>query len=456
MKDETGELFEIEGREEGKERRPLAERMRPRCLEEVVGQEHLLGPGKVLREAVERGKLFSMLFWGPPGCGKTALAHVLAKGTGSYWVAFSAVLSGVKEIREVLRESGYQWSRNRKQTVLFVDEIHRFNKAQQDAFLPHVENGGILLMGATTENPSFEINKALLSRTEVLVLNPLSPPEMARIVRRALEDRERGLGGLGLSIDQDALEVLCKASQGDARRGLNALEVATTLLENRGPSDRTLRVEDVREALQSRALYYDKAGEEHYNLISAFIKSLRGSDPDAALYWMARMLAGGEDPLFIARRMVIFASEDVGNADPTALSVALSAKEAAHFVGLPEAALNLSQAVTYLATAPKSNASYRALSGAQRAAREHGSLPVPLSLRNAPTGLMRNLGYGRDYEYPHDDPDAVVPAEYLPDELAGTVFYRPTDRGYEKTIRDRLTRWREIRRGKAKKRRGGT
>lgn len=456
MKDETGDLFEREEREEGKERRPLAERMRPRCLEEVVGQEHLLGPGKVLREAVEGGKLFSMLFWGPPGCGKTALARVLAKGTGSYWVAFSAVLSGVKEIREVLRESGFQWSRNRKQTVLFVDEIHRFNKAQQDAFLPHVENGDILLMGATTENPSFEINKALLSRTEVLVLNPLSSSEMARIVQRALEDRERGLGGLGLSIDPDALEVLCKASLGDARRGLNALEVAATLLENQRPSDRTLRVEDVREALQGRALYYDKAGEEHYNLISAFIKSLRGSDPDAALYWMARMLAGGEDPLFIARRMVIFASEDVGNADPTALSVALSAKEAAHFVGLPEAALNLSQAVTYLATAPKSNASYRALSGAQRAAREHGALSVPLSLRNAPTGLMRNLGYGRDYEYPHDDPDAVVPAEYLPDELAGTVFYRPTDRGYEKTIRDRLNRWREIRRGKAKKRRGGS
>jgi putative ATPase len=454
MKDETGGLFEIEEREEGKERRPLAERMRPRCLEEVVGQEHLLGPGKILREAVERGKLFSMLFWGPPGCGKTALAHVLAKGTGSHWVAFSAVLSGVKEIREVLRESSYQWSRNRKQTVLFVDEIHRFNKSQQDALLPHVENGGILLMGATTENPSFEINKALLSRTEVLVLNPLGPSEMARIVRRALEDRERGLGGLGLGIDREALEVLCKVSQGDARRGLNALEVATTLLQNQRPSDRTLRVQDVREALQSRTLYYDKAGEEHYNLISAFIKSLRGSDPDAALYWMTRMLAGGEDPLFLARRMVVFASEDIGNADPNALTLAVSVKDAVHFIGLPEAALNLSQAVTYLATAPKSNASYKALSGAQRAAREHGSLPVPLSLRNAPTGLMRNLGYGRDYEYPHDDPDAVVPAEYLPDELAGTVFYRPTDRGYEKTIRDRLTRWRELRRGKAKKRRG--
>jgi len=454
MKDQTGELFEREERGEGKERRPLAERMRPRGLEEVVGQEHLLGPGKVLREAVERGRLFSMLLWGPPGCGKTALAQVLAKGTGSHWVAFSAVLSGVKEIREVLRESSYQWSRNRKQTVLFVDEIHRFNKAQQDAFLPHVENGGILLMGATTENPSFEINKALLSRTEVLVLNPLSPSEMACIVRRALEDRERGLGGLGLGIDPDALELLCKASQGDARRGLNALEVATTLLRNQRPSDRTLREEDVREALQSRTLYHDKAGEEHYNLISAFIKSLRGSDPDAALYWMARMLAGGEDPLFIARRMVVFASEDIGNADPNALTLAVSVKEAVHFIGLPEAALNLSQAVTYLATAPKSNASYRALSEAQGAAREHGILPVPLSLRNAPTGLMRNLGYGKDYEYPHDDPEAVVPAEYLPEELAGTVFYRPTDRGYEKTIRDRLTRWREIRRGKAKKRRG--
>jgi putative ATPase len=456
MKDETGELFESEDREEGRERRPLAERMRPRSLEEVVGQEHLLGPGKVLREAVERGKLFSLLFWGPPGCGKTALARVLTKGTGSHWATFSAVLSGVKEIREVLRESGYQWSRNRKQTVLFVDEIHRFNTAQQDAFLPHVEDGGILLMGATTENPSFEINKALLSRTEVLVLNPLSPSEMARIVQRALEDRERGLGGLELTIDSEALEVLCKASQGDARRGLNALEVATTLLQNQRPADRILRVEDVREALQSRTLYYDKDGEEHYNLISAFIKSLRGSDPDAALYWMARMLAGGEDPLFLARRMVIFASEDIGNADPNALTLAVSVKEAVHFVGLPEAALNLSQAVTYLATAPKSNASYRALSEAQRAAREHGILPVPLSLRNAPTGLMRNLGYGRDYEYPHDDPHAIVQAEYLPDELAGTVFYRPTDRGYEKTIRDRLTRWREIRRGKAKKRRGGS
>ncbi len=456
MKDTTGDLFEGEDRQAAKERRPLAERMRPRCLEELVGQEHLLGPGKVLREAVDRGRLFSMLFWGPPGCGKTALAQVLAGTTQSHWVAFSAVLSGVKEIREVLREASYQWSRNRKQTVLFVDEIHRFNKAQQDAFLPHVESGGILLMGATTENPSFEINKALLSRTEVLVLYPLEPSEIALIVRRALEDRERGLGALGLSVEPEALEVLCRASQGDARRSLNALEVAATLLENRRSSDRTLRVEDIREALQSRALYYDKAGEEHYNLISAFIKSLRGSDPDAALYWMVRMLESGEDPLFLARRLVVFASEDVGNADPTALSVALAAKEAVHFVGLPEAALNLSQAVTYLASAPKSNASCLALSEAQRAAREHGSLPVPLSLRNAPTRLMRKLGYGQGYEYPHEDPDAVVPAEYLPEELTGQVFYRPTERGYEKTIRDRLRRWREIRRAKAKNRRGGS
>jgi putative ATPase len=456
MKGQTEDLFDRQEQEEGKERRPLAERMRPRSLEEVVGQEHLLGPGKVLREAVERGRLFSMLFWGPPGCGKTALAQVLATSTKSHWVTFSAVLSGVKEIREVLGEANYQWSRNRRQTVLFVDEIHRFNKAQQDAFLPHVESGSIRLMGATTENPSFEINKALLSRMEVLVLHPLGLSEMALIVRRALEDEDRGLGALGLTIESEALDVLCKSSQGDARRGLNALEVATTLLQNQRPRDRTLRMQDIREALQSRALYYDKAGEEHYNLISAFIKSLRGSDPDAALYWMARMLEGGEDPLFLARRMVIFASEDIGNADPNALSVAVSVKEAVHFVGLPEAALNLSQGVTYLATAPKSNASYRALSEAQRAAREHGSAPVPLSLRNAPTGLMRRLGYGRDYDYPHDDPDAVVPAEYLPEELSGTVFYKPSDRGYEKTIRDRLNRWRELRRSKARERGGGT
>ena len=456
MKDRTGELFEREIWKEGKERRPLAERMRPRSVEEIVGQEHLLGPGKVLREALERGKLFSMVFWGPPGCGKTALARVLAQATESHWVAFSAVLSGVKEIREVLREAGYQWSRSRKQTILFVDEIHRFNKAQQDAFLPHVETGGILLMGATTENPSFEINKALLSRTEVLVLYPLHASEIARIVHRTLEDRERGLGDLDLSIEPEALEVLCKASQGDARRGLNALEVATTILQNQRPSDRTLRVEEVREALQSRARYYDKTGEEHYNLISAFIKSLRGSDPDAALYWMVRMLESGEDPLFLARRMVIFASEDIGNADPMALPLAISAKDAVHFVGLPEAALNLAQVATYLASAPKSNASYKALSEAQRAARECGSLPVPLSLRNAPTGLMRELGYGREYEYPHDAPDAVVAGEYLPEELSGQVFYRPTDRGHEKTIRDRLARWRALRSGIRKKRQRGS
>jgi putative ATPase len=375
----------------------------------------------------------------------------LAQATESHWVAFSAVLSGVKEIRQVLREASYQWSRNRKQTILFVDEIHRFNKAQQDAFLPHVERGGILLMGATTENPSFEINNALLSRTEVWVLNPLRESEVARILQAALEDRERGLGALEFSIQPEALEALCKASQGDARRGLNALEIATTILQNQRPSDRKIRVEDVREALQNVPLYYDKGGEEHYNLISAFIKSLRGSDPDAALYWMVRMLEGGEDPLFLARRMVIFASEDIGNADPMALPLAVSAKEAVHFVGLPEAALNLAQAVTYLASAPKSNASYRALSEARRAAREHGFLPVPLFLRNAPTELMRKIGYGREYEYPHDAPDAIVPAECLPEELAGRVFYRPTDRGYENKIQERLVRWRAIKDAKAKK-----
>ncbi len=439
-----GELFDLDGtggprREEGRGR-PLAERMRPRSLEEFVGQEHLLGPGKILREALERGELFSMLFWGPPGCGKTALARLLAARTEAHWIAFSAVLSGVKEIREVLREAAYQRDRHGRRTVLFVDEIHRFNKAQQDAFLPHVESGAIVLMGATTENPSFEINKALLSRVRVLTLEPLREEQVERIVVRALQDRERGLGAHGLGILPEALALLCRAAQGDARRALNTLEIAAVLVRERGGEEREIRVADVEEALQGRNLPYDKDGEEHYNLISAFIKSMRASDPDAALYWMVRMLDAGEDPLFLARRMVIFASEDVGNADPAALSVALAAKEAVHFVGLPEAALNLAQAVTYLASAPKSNASYRALLEARRAVREHGPLPVPLSLRNAPTGLMRDLGYGKGYVYPHDVPGAVVPPDCLPEALAGRVFYRPTDRGHERRIREWLAR----------------
>lgn len=452
MNDFTEDLFERKPEETpGPERRPLADRMRPSCLEAFVGQEHLLGPGKILREAMERGRLFSMIFWGPPGCGKTALASLLAHHTHCHWIAFSAVLSGVKEIRQVLSEASVQWNRSRKQTVLFVDEFHRFNKAQQDAFLPHVENGRILLVGATTENPSFEVNKALLSRTKVLVLHPLSEAELEQILARALEDPERGMGRSGFSLHPEARTILCRAAQGDARRALNTLELAVTVHQQEKKAEKTLGVEEIREALQKKSLMYDKTGEEHYNLISAFIKSLRGSDPDAALYWMARMLEGGEDPLFIARRLVIFASEDVGNADPRALSVAVAAKEAVHFVGLPEATLSLSQAVTYLATAPKSNASCLAYAEARRAAVEHGALQTPLHIRNAPTDLMRELGYGKDYQYPHDAPDGFVSADYLPEELAGRIFYRPVDRGYESRIRERLAHWRSVKSEKAKK-----
>ena len=443
MNGRTEELFGTDaGGEAPPERRPLAERMRPQRIEDLVGQEHLLGPGKVLCEAAERGRLFSMVLWGPPGCGKTALARLLAQETRAHWIAFSAVLSGVKEIRAVLQEADHQWARERKQTVLFVDEIHRFNKAQQDAFLPHVEQGTILLIGATTENPSFEVNKALLSRTRVLVLRSLGHEAIARIVRRALQDRKVGLGNLELRMDDAAMDFLCRSADGDARRALNALEVAAGLLGDSGTEGRVLTLALMEEAFQRKSVYHDKSGEEHYNRISAFIKSLRGSDPDAALYWMVCMLDGGEDPLFIVRRLVIFASEDVGNADPMALSLAVAAQSAVHFVGLPEAALTLAQAVTYLATAPKSNASCRALAEAQKALREHGALPVPLSLRNAPTRLMKDLGYGRGYRYPHDAPGAFVDGDYLPDVLRGKVFYAPTDRGHEQRIRDRLAAWR--------------
>jgi len=429
---------------------PLSDRMRPRSIEEFAGQEHLLGPGKIVRRSLESGKPFSMILWGPPGCGKTALARLVARYVSCHWVAFSAVLSGVREIREVLKEATAQMRVHRRRTVLFVDEIHRFNKAQQDGFLPHVENGRIILIGATTENPSFEVNKALLSRTRVLVLHPLGEPELRRIVNEALTDRERGLGASGLTLDPDALSALCGTVQGDARRALNALELAASLCEG-SRKDRCIRIGEIQAALQKKMFLYDKDGEEHYNLISAFIKSMRGSDPDAALYWMVRMLEGGEDPLFIARRMVIFASEDVGNADPGALTLAVAARDAVQFVGLPEATLNLSQAVTYLACAPKSNASCRAYGEARRAVLTHGTLPVPLHLRNAPTGLMKDLGYGRDYRYPHAEPGAFVPETHLPEPLADTRFYEPTDRGREREIRERLTRWRARRREQGKK-----
>src|SRR3989442_4426177 len=377
---------------------PLAERMRPRTIDEFVGQQHLLGPGHVLRDMVESGRVESLILWGPPGSGKTTLAHLLAAASGAPAVSFSAVLQGVKELRHVVDEAELTLARTGRSTVLFVDEIHRFNKAQQDAFLPHVEAGTITLIGATTENPSFEVIAPLLSRTRVLTLEPLGDAEIGAVIDRALADPERGLGRQKLALDAEARAFLIAHAQGDARVALNALELAARLARTR--RTHTVDVPLLEAAAQQRALRYDKAGEEHYNVISAFIKSLRGSDPDAAVYWMMRMLEAGEDPLFIARRMVIFAAEDVGNAEPQALQVAVAAKDAVHFVGLPEGRIPLAQAATFLATCPKSNAAYQAMLRASEDVRASGALPVPLHLRNAPTPLMKGLGYGADYRYP--------------------------------------------------------
>jgi len=421
-------------------RAPLAERMRPRTLDEFVGQEHLLGPGRVLRDMLDGGQVESLILWGPPGTGKTTLAHLLAQAGGAREARFSAVLQGVKELREIIQEARDELERGGRPTVLFVDEIHRFNKAQQDAFLPHVEAGTVTLIGATTENPSFEVIAPLLSRTRVLVLEPLGPDAIGAIVDRALADADRGLGRDQLTLTPEARAFLIAHADGDARIAFGTLELAARVARAR--RTRTLDLPVLEEAAQQRALRYDKAGEEHYNVISAFIKSLRGSDPDAALYWMMRMLEAGEDPLFIARRMVIFAAEDVGNAEPQALQVAVAAKDAVHFVGLPEGRIPLAQAATFLATCPKSNASYTAMLAAAEDARREGALPVPLHIRNAPTPLMKGLGYGAGYEYPHDHPDAVVEQEYLPERLAGRRYYEPTERGREREIGERLRAWR--------------
>ena len=417
---------------------PLAERMRPRTIDEFVGQEHLLAPGKILRQMVKSGELRSLILWGPPGSGKTTLAHILATSAGASCVNFSAVSSGVKDLKKIIHEAEDLY-RLGKRTVLFVDEIHHFNKSQQDNFLPYVERGILILIGATTENPSFEVISPLLSRCQVLVLNPLSPNEIGRIVDRTLNDSEKGLGALGLAISPEGRNFLIQQSQGDCRVALNALEIAATLTCS--DNVRMIDLRQLQEALQRKPLHYDKAGEEHYNVISAFIKSLRGSDPDAALYWLMRMVEAGEDPLFIARRMIIFAAEDIGNADPQALQVAVAAKDAFHFVGLPEGKIPLAQAVTYLATAPKSNASYKAMLAAAKDVRERGALPVPLHLRNAPTALMETLGYGKDYKYVHDYPDQVVDQEHLPLELRGTKYYVPSDSGNEKRIKERMIFW---------------
>ena len=440
------DLFDQQEKETKKMGRPLADRMRPETLEDFEGQVRLIGPDSLLRHAIDEDNLFSMIFWGPPGSGKTTLARLIANKTNSHFEIISAVLSGVKEIKSVIEEAKSQVRYHQKRTILFVDEIHRFNKAQQDAFLPHVESGLITLLGATTENPSFEVIAPLLSRTRVMVLEPYSHDELGAILKRAIRDKERGLGTLSLAVDNDALDHIIWAADGDARTALNNLEAAAALVHKAGEPDGKITLATVEVALQKKALQYDKNGEGHYNLISALHKSLRGSDPDAALYWLGRMLEAGEDPLFILRRMIRFASEDVGNADPAALGIAVSALQAFQFIGLPEGELALAQAAVYLATAPKSNALYAGMGRVKGDIRKTGSLPVPLHIRNAPTRLMKDLGYGQGYKYAHDFPDANVPQEYLPEKLKGQAYYSPTNRGYEKIIKDRLEKWYSIRR----------
>ena len=436
-------LFDDAGATEGQRAAaPLAERMRPRNQEEYSGQEHLLGPDKPLTKLMGPGRSASLIFWGPPGTGKTTLARILARSWDYRFVEFSAVLSGVAEVRRVVEEAR-QMLKSGQRTVLFVDEIHRFNKAQQDAFLPHVESGVITLLGATTENPSFEIIPALLSRLRVLVLHSLGPDELRPILERALHDPERGLGGLGVELTPEAAEHLVNAAFGDARRLLVALEVAAAAAPLGKGGRKLIDLTQAEEAVGQKALRYDKAGEEHYNLISALHKSLRGSDPGAALYWLARMLSAGEDPHYILRRLSNFACEDVGLADPYALNQVMAALRAYDLMGSPEGELPIAQAVVYLALAPKTNAVYTAFEAAKKDPRELGPLEVPLHIRNPSTKLMKNLGYGKDYQYPHDFEDAVVAQEFLPERLRGRRYYRPSQRGREKFLAERLERLRQ-------------
>ncbi len=441
--DSQRSLFEAKARTKA----PLADRMRPRKLEDLVGQEHILGPGKLLRTAIEADALQSIILWGPPGCGKTTLAGIVAERTEAHFVPFSAVLSGIKEIREIMKEASVRLRDTGQRTTLFVDEIHRFNKAQQDAFLPFVESGDITLVGATTENPSFELNSALLSRSSVYILNELDADALRTILRRAV-DSPRGLAVDNVDVADEVLDRIASRSGGDARSALNVLGFIAETTEPDAEGRRTIDADAVDQAIRRGALYYDKSGEQHFNLISALHKSLRNSDPDAALYWLARMIEGGEDPMYLARRMVRFASEDVGLADPFALQVANAARDAYHMLGLPEGKLALAQCAVYLATAPKSNALYRAYGEVAKDIEDGKVYPVPHAIRNAPTRLMKDAGYGEGYRYAHDEPGGVADLRCLPDELGERTYYRPTDRGFESRIRERMREWDEILRRK--------
>jgi putative ATPase len=424
-----------------KKHMPLAARMRPQNLDEFIGQQHLIGEGHLLRKCIDTDQIPSMILWGPPGSGKTTLAYVIASATKSHFTPISAVSSGVAELRQAIEDAALRLKQTGQQTILFIDEIHRFNKSQQDAVLPYVENGTITLISATTENPSFEVIAPLLSRCRVYTLNALTEEQLSLIVSRAIEDKDRGLGNQSIIIDKEALNHLLVLSNGDARLALNAMEIASTATSPDNEGKRILSLNTIEDAFQHRALLYDKNGEQHYDLISALHKSLRGSDPDAGLYWLGRMLESGEDPLYIARRLVRFASEDVGMADPQALVIAMAAQQAVHFIGMPEGNLALAQAVLYLATSPKSNSLYTAYSRVKEDVEKTRNDPVPLHLRNAVTGLMKKIGYGKDYKYAHNYPGHFVTERYLPESLQNKRYYLPSEQGYELKIKERLQAW---------------